>query len=52
VYFELLDSMEAAIAREKHIKGWQRAWKLRVIEETNPEWRDIWEEFDASDTGG
>ena len=52
VYFELLDSMEAAIAREKHIKGWHRAWKLSVIEEANPEWRDLWEVFDASDAGG
>jgi putative endonuclease len=30
-----------AIAREKRIKRWRRAWKLRLIEEMNPQWRDL-----------
>jgi putative endonuclease len=37
--------MIAAITREKQIKKWNREWKIRLIEETNPEWRDLWEEI-------
>jgi len=37
--------MAAAITREKQIKEWKRAWKLRLIEESNPEWRDLWEDI-------
>jgi putative endonuclease len=37
VYFELCEDMTAAIAREKQIKHWNRAWKLRLIEQHNPE---------------
>jgi putative endonuclease len=43
VWFELADTMEAAILREKQIKEWQRAWKLRIIEERNPKWDDLYE---------
>jgi len=35
--------MDAAIAREKQIKKWNRAWKLRLIEETNPRWADLFD---------
>ena len=42
VYFELHGTMEAAIMREKQIKKWNRAWKLKMIEEKNPEWDDLW----------
>ena len=45
VWFEAHDSMEAAIAREKALKEWKRAWKLRLIEERNPQWRDLSEEL-------
>ena len=38
--------MEAAIRREKQLKEWQRAWKIRLIETMNPEWRDMHEEID------
>ena len=41
VYYETLDSPEDAIRREKNIKAWQRLWKLRLINETNPEWKDL-----------
>ncbi|HET9336256.1 MAG TPA: GIY-YIG nuclease family protein, partial [Sphingomicrobium sp.] len=34
-------TMESAILREKRIKKWNRAWKLNVIEATNPDWRDL-----------
>jgi putative endonuclease len=41
VYYEVLSDMEAAIVREKQLKKWNRAWKLRLIEESNPTWRDL-----------
>ncbi|WP_425477912.1 hypothetical protein [Lysobacter soli] len=34
--------MSAAIHREKQLKKWNRAWKVRLIEERNPEWSDLW----------
>jgi putative endonuclease len=40
VWFEVYDRAEAAITREKALKKWKRAWKIRMIEETNPEWID------------
>ena len=43
VYFELHDYMESAIVREKRLKKWNRAWKLRFIEEMNPDWNDLYE---------
>lgn len=42
VYDEQHGTMESAIAREKQLKKWNRAWKLRLIEEANPEWFDVW----------
>ena len=41
VWFEQHATMEHAIVREKRIKKWNRAWKIRLIEEANPEWRDL-----------
>ncbi len=43
VYFEVFDSIEEAIKREKHIKNWNRAWRIRIIEEKNPAWNDLYE---------
>jgi putative endonuclease len=45
VYYELHADMTAAITREKQIKKWNRAWKIRLIESTNPDWRDLWGEI-------
>ena len=45
VWHELHDTMESAIAREKAIKGWKRAWKMNLIEGPNPQWRDLYEEL-------
>ena len=42
VYYEPYDQIEDAIAREKQLKKWERAWKLRIIEEKNPDWRDLY----------
>ena len=44
VYYEMHDDMPAAIRREKQIKEWKRAWKIRLIEQTNPEWIDLFDE--------
>ncbi|SIQ12332.1 putative endonuclease [Rhizobium sp. RU20A] len=41
VWFEEFDLVTDAIAREKAIKNWPRAWKLELIEATNPDWEDI-----------
>ncbi len=41
VYFELTQDVEAAIAREKQIKGWLRRKKIALIESVNPEWKDL-----------
>jgi putative endonuclease len=41
VYFEVHDEMYDAIQREKRLKKWNRAWKIRLIEEINPEWKDL-----------
>ena len=45
VWFEVHETMESAIVREKRLKRWNRAWKLRLIEEVNPRWRDLAEDF-------
>jgi putative endonuclease len=41
VYFELFDDRYEAISREKRLKKWNREWKVRLIEERNPQWRDL-----------
>ena len=43
VWYELHEDMESAIIREKRLKKWNRAWKLRLIEEKNPNWQDLYE---------
>jgi putative endonuclease len=45
VYYECHADMEHAIVREKQLKKWQRRWKLRLIEEKNPQWTDLWDEI-------
>jgi|SRR5690625_3298492 len=45
VWFEMHETMESAISREKAIKAWKRAWKLRIIEKSNPCWRDLYPEI-------
>ena len=42
VWFEIHATMYAAITREKHLKKWNRAWKIELIQTTNPQWRDLW----------
>jgi putative endonuclease len=42
VYFEQFDDVENAIRREKRLKKWNRDWKIRLIEESNPNWIDLY----------
>jgi putative endonuclease len=43
VCYETYESAESAITREKRIKKWKREWKLKLIEQTNPKWMDLYE---------
>ncbi len=45
VYYEVHHSMEEAIHREKRLKRWRRLWKIMLVEESNNEWRDLYEEI-------
>ncbi len=45
VWWEQFADMRSAIAREKDIKLWRRAWKIALIEKTNPSWRDLYQDF-------
>jgi len=42
VYFEVTEDINGAIAREKQLKKWNRAWKIALIEKNNPEWLDLY----------
>jgi putative endonuclease len=42
VYYEQFADVRDAIKREKQLKKWRRAWKIDLIEQTNPKWRDLW----------
>jgi putative endonuclease len=45
VYYEIHENSEAAITREKQLKKWERAWKIRLIEKDNPHWEDLYEKI-------
>ena len=45
VWYEVYDDPTSAIAREKELKKWRRAWKIRLIEEMNPAWKDLYDEI-------
>ena len=45
VYFELHESADSAIQREKQIKKWTRRWKVELIQEINPTWRDLYDDI-------
>jgi putative endonuclease len=47
VWYEVHETRESALIRERQMKKWNRAWKLREIEATNPTWRDLWDEITA-----
>jgi putative endonuclease len=43
VWYEMHETMESAINREKKIKEWKRAWKMELIESRNPDWLDLYD---------
>ena len=45
VWYEVHESMESAITREKALKKWNRAWEIELIEEGNPTWLDLYDEI-------
>ena len=45
VWFEVHETIESAIKREKSIKRWHRQWKIQLVEAENPTWRDLAEDF-------
>lgn len=45
VWYEIHGCMESAIAREKALKEWKRAWKIGLIEDANPYWRDLYQDI-------
>ena len=45
VYFEVHEDIYSAISREKQLKKWRRAWKISLIEKTNPDWRDLYNDL-------
>lgn len=45
VHFEIFNDPENAIKREKRLKKWNRTWKMKLIEEHNPDWRDLYEDI-------
>jgi putative endonuclease len=47
VYAEQALTIEEAIAREKAMKKWSRAWKIELIERANPDWDDLWDKLNA-----
>ena len=45
VYYEMTEDIMSAITREKQLKHWNRAWKIRLIKTENPGWKDLSEDF-------
>jgi putative endonuclease len=45
VWYELTTDITSAIQREKQIKKWNRLWKLRLVDQSNPEWRDLYSDI-------
>jgi putative endonuclease len=45
VWYEQHDSRGASLIRERQLKKWNRSWKLQTIEQTNPNWRDLYEDL-------
>ncbi|MBU1882356.1 GIY-YIG nuclease family protein [bacterium] len=48
VYFEIHHDPESAIIREKRIKRWKRLWKIKLIEQINPDWDDLFDEINST----
>lgn len=48
VYWEAVENRDSALLREKQLKKWNRAWKIRLIDEKNPMWKDLYSEITLS----
>ena len=48
VYYEVHEGMKAAILRESRLKKWKRTWKVRLIENMNPEWADLYDDANGT----
>lgn len=48
VWYEGHDTIVSAISREKAIKNWRRSWKIKIIEQMNPRWRDLFDDLVSS----
>lgn len=48
IWFEIADDMDKALLREARIKRWRREWKIALIEDMNPEWRDLFDDAKIS----
>jgi len=46
VWYEVHGCLDSAATRERQMKKWRREWKIRLIERSNPEWEDLWDEVD------
>ena len=46
VWFQIHADFASAIAREKPLKNWKRVWKVELIENGNPQWRDLWQKLE------
>jgi putative endonuclease len=42
VWYEAYEDLDAARLRERQMKKWKRAWKIELIERSNPQWKDLW----------
>jgi putative endonuclease len=51
VYYEETPDVTSAIVREKRLKKWKRAWKIRLIEEGNPAWKDLYQDLVGGEVG-
>jgi len=51
VWYEVHESMESAIEREKRLKEWKRKWKLELIESSNPNWQNLYNMIVSLDSG-
>lgn len=47
IYYEEFQYIDDAIAREKQLKNWHREWKINLIEESNPNWNNLWKPLDS-----
>jgi putative endonuclease len=45
VYYEATNDIESAISREKQLKNWHRDWKINLIDQFNPDWKDLSDDF-------